>query len=129
MTAPAITELRGEIMAAIAAEPLTTTEIGFYRESESRGYASQYEVTGAILDEKADIWRYGLPADWTERYLAGVGKVQDRTANAALAARLKPDQLTWIVVGDAAKIRPGLEGLGIPIVMLDRDGNPLKPAQ
>ncbi len=129
VTAPAIMELRGEIMAAIAAEPLTKDEIGFYRESESRGYAGQYEVTGAILDEKADIWRYGLPADWTERYLTGVGKVQDKTANAALSARLKPDQLTWIVVGDAAKIRPGLETLGLPIVMLDRDGNPVKAAQ
>jgi zinc protease len=37
---------------------------------------------------------------------------------------LKPDQFTWIVVGDAAKVKPQLESLGLPIEISKQDANP-----
>jgi zinc protease len=37
---------------------------------------------------------------------------------------LKPDQFVWIVVGDAAKVKPQLEGLGLPIEISKQDANP-----
>ena len=37
--------------------------------------------------------------------------------------RVFPDHLTVIVVGDRQEIEPGLRELGLPIVVLDRDGH------
>ena len=39
---------------------------------------------------------------------------------------LRPERLTYVIVGDAATQLPGLEGLGLGNpVLLDRDGNPV----
>jgi ribose 5-phosphate isomerase len=35
--------------------------------------------------------------------------------DAAAKAAIDPAKLTWVVVGDAAKVKPQLETLGIPV--------------
>jgi len=43
----------------------------------------------------------------------------------ALAKKyIDPTKLNMLLVGDKAKILPGLQKLGYPIVELDADGNP-----
>jgi len=40
---------------------------------------------------------------------------------------LHPDQLVWVIVGDRAKIEPGIRELGWgEIQLLDADGGPVK---
>jgi len=42
------------------------------------------------------------------------------------AKYLTPDKMTVVVVGDLAKIRPGIEALNLgPISVLDSDGKPV----
>jgi zinc protease len=125
-TGPAVGEIRKELTGILADKPVTAAEVAYRKSSDSLGFPGQFEETGAILSEKADIWRYGLPPDWAERYVPGVQKVDVAATNAALRGNIKLDDLVWVVVGDAALVRPGLEQLGIPIVVLDRDGNPVK---
>ena len=71
------------------------------------------------------IWRYGLPSDWIKGYPDRVRAVTVDSANAAWKARIDPNKLVIVVVGDAASLREGLATLNLPIVELDRDGNPL----
>jgi hypothetical protein len=52
--------------------------------------------------------------------------VSVESANKALLAHVRPDQIAYLVVGDQAVIGASLVDLGLPIVPLDRDGNPLK---
>ena len=78
------------------------------------------------LDRTIEVRRYHLPDDWLrtrpDRYRA----VELAGAQETWKQWIKPDQLTILVVGDAATIRPGLEGLGLPITVLDADGRPVK---
>jgi predicted Zn-dependent peptidase len=128
VTAPALAAMIGEIGAAIGERPLTDDEITRQRDSNLLGYPGRYELTDAVLGEQEVIWRYALPSDWPDRFLPGVRAVTTDAANAALRAHLRPDALTWVVVGDKQKIAPELAE-SFTIVELDRDGRPLPPTR
>jgi ribose 5-phosphate isomerase len=53
--------------------------------------------------------------------LAASPTTSQGTPSGASAARaaLDPKGFTWIVVGDAAKVRPQLEKLGLPIEVVE----------
>jgi zinc protease len=125
VTGPALTELRALIDAVTADAPLAADEVAYHQKGLVQGYPARFEVTEAILDVRSDIWQYGLPEDWAERFVPEVKTVTTESANAALRARVDPKKLTWIVVGDAAKIRADVEAFGLPVVELDRDGRPV----
>ena len=126
VTGPALTELKKEITDALGARPVTAEELAYQTSSQVNGFPGGYETTDAVLGEKAAIWRYGLPADWAERYLPGVQAVTVEGANAAFAARVDPSKLVWLVVGDKEAVWDDLAVLGLDIVELDRDGNPVQ---
>jgi zinc protease len=70
------------------------------------------------------IVRFGLPDDYWNNYAdrvnaLGVGDVEQSALNF-----IKPDQIVWVVVGDAAKIREGLDELSFDeIRMITADGD------
>ncbi|MEZ4917601.1 MAG: hypothetical protein R2792_00725 [Saprospiraceae bacterium] len=41
-------------------------------------------------------------------------------------AMVQPNNLGWFMAGDAEKIMPGLEKLGLEIIQIDADGKPVK---
>lgn len=125
VTAPSIIEVQKEVTAALSDRPLTNDEISFYRQSIERSFPGKFESTGAILGEKASAWQYGLPDNWTDRYLLGIQSVTAETANAAFKRWVSPAQLNWVVVGDLAVIRPDLDKLGFQLIEVDRDGQPI----
>ena len=40
-------------------------------------------------------------------------------ANQAIRANVDPKGFTWVVVGDAAKLKPQLEKLGMPVEVVE----------
>lgn len=125
VTGPSLVEIKKELTGALGDKPFTADEVGNVATGEILGFPGQFELTGAILGEQANIWRYHLPADQTERYVPGVRAVTPESATSAFRAHVQVDQLTWLVVGDASKIRDSLQTLGLPVVELDRDGRPV----
>ncbi len=123
VTLPALLELKKEIEDALGDRPVDARELAYYQSMQVNGFPGGYETTGAILDEQAQIWRYGLPTDWPETYLPSVTAVTVESANAAFAARIDPSKMVWVVVGDRDKVYADLQTLGLEIVELDTDGN------
>ena len=63
----------------------------------------------------------GYYADYA-RNLRTLSKAQLDAAGASL---VKPEELTWIVIGDLAKIEAGVRELGLgEVIVLDADGKP-----
>jgi len=44
--------------------------------------------------------------------------LQTAGVNQALRAAIKPDAFTYVVVGDAAKVKPQLDKLGVPVEVM-----------
>ncbi len=127
-TATGVVEILRELREARAERPITAEELDNARGGLIGTWPLNFESPGYLLDQTADILRYKLPETWLTDFMPTYQAVTVAQANAAFQARVDPDQLVILVVGDAAVIGPSLqERLGLPIVMLNADGAPLAP--
>jgi zinc protease len=126
VTAPALSELRNELTQIVGERPVTDEELRFFTSFRVNSFQTDYETPSSLLGQLSTMWVFDLPADWLTAYLPSVKAQTREQVQAALAAHLKTQQLSYVVVGDMSVVRADLEALGMPIVPLDRDGNRLK---
>ncbi len=126
VTGPSLAEFKSEVEGVLGDRPVTAEELAYFQSYEINGYPGNYETVGALIGEQASIWRYGLPADWPERFIPGVQGVTLDSANGALKKRVSMDHVFWLVVGDREVVYADVEKFGLPIIELDRDGNILE---
>lgn len=122
-TAPALVELFKELREVRAERPLSDKEVQDGRGALAGGFPGRFETPDYQLGQVDAIWTYNLPEDWVGTYMDRIGSVTTASAQTAFASRVDPDKLVLVVVGDAAKVRPEIEKLGLPVVLHDVDGN------
>lgn len=125
-TVDALRELRSEISAfADGTRPITAAEADKVRINNVRSLPGAFETAGAVLAQIGDILRYQRPDDWVQvrkRYIEQLPLAAVQRA----ATALKPQALTWVVVGDLGKIAEPVRALGLgEVTVLDADGKPV----
>jgi len=84
----------------------------------------RYETTDAIAAALGNLVIYGLEDDYFDRYRERVRAVTASDVLAVARARLHPDRMQIVAVGDPSVIRAPLESLGLgPIIVYDTEGN------
>jgi len=95
--------------------------------SKVLGLPGRWETMAAVQASLGEIVSYGLPADFYQKYSAQVQKLALEDLAKAAKKILRPDALTWVVVGDRALIEPKIRELGIAdVFVIDADGNIVK---
>jgi len=83
--------------------------------NQVRSLPGSFEGSGDVLAALMRIEDFDRPDDYydrlADRYRAMTPEMLDQAARSAL----DPTRLIWVVVGDAAKVRPQLDGLGLPV--------------
>jgi zinc protease len=125
-TVDAIGELQRELAEFVGGRPASVEELAKIKAQNIRGMPGQYETAGAVMGTIAGILRYQRPDDYVQQ-------LQQRTealpleAVQAAAATLEPARMTWVIVGDLAKIEQPIRELGLgEVQVLDSDGKPLR---
>jgi len=123
VSAPVQADRTGDALAALnqdMAEFLTSK--GVTQEERDRTVANnvqrlpgQFETSGAVLSAMMSMDVLKRPDNYYETLPARYRAQTPASLDQAARAVLDPKGFTWIVVGDAAKVRPQLEKLGIPI--------------
>ena len=112
---PAIAELRKETLAYLGAKGTTPTELALAATGSARQLPGHFETSGAVLDGIAAIIEHHRPDDYythlPDRYRA----LTTTDLDTAARAKIDPARIVWVVVGDAATIRPQLAALGLPV--------------
>jgi zinc protease len=112
-----VSEIRGE-------RPPSPDEVARAKDKSTLTLAGRWETADAVADSLAEMVRFGLPDDYWNRYPEQVRALSDDQISAAASDVVKPDGLVWVVVGDRAKIEPGIRELGYgEIILMDADGN------
>ncbi len=124
-TVDSVREILGELRAARTDRPITQAELDVARGNALGTFPLGYETPSGLLGGLRDEWTFGLPDGWVQRTPDRVRAVTLEEANAAWQRYVDPDRLTLVVVGDAASLREGLGGLGLPVSEVDLDGNPI----
>jgi zinc protease len=77
------------------------------------GLAGDFETTGQVAAQLSGLLTYDLPLDYYDQYVPKVMAVTAVDVQRVARRLIRPEQFTIVIVGDVAKIRPGIEKLGM----------------
>jgi predicted Zn-dependent peptidase len=67
---------------------------------------------------------FGRPFDYVETLGRRYAALTPAALDEAARALLDPARLSWVVVGEAARIRPQLDAVGLPVTTIDSAPSP-----
>jgi len=118
-TAAAITAIKADVTDFLTTKGVTPDERERTVANLVNGLPGEFETSGALLQTMIRMDLLGRPDNYYET-LAGKYRAQTTASlDDAARATLDANKFTWVVVGDAAKIRPDLDKLGIPIEVVE----------
>ena len=128
-TAESMAEMQREIAAyATGGEVATDAEVAKIQANEIRSLPGSFETAGAVMGAIGGIVRFNRPDDYVAQRRAKIEGLTPAVVQAA-AGTLKPESLTWVVVGDLKKIEAGVRALNIgDVQVIDADGKPVAAA-
>lgn len=97
----------------IRAEPVTPTELDRGKAYIVLGALDNYETAGQVAGAISTSVLFGRPLATITQEYARIKRLTAADVQHAAQAYLDPVRLTVVVVGDIARIRPGIEKLGL----------------
>ena len=97
---------------ALATNPISDEEIKRAKDSILNSFVFNFDSPEKVLRERMAYEFYGYPADYLERYRAGIEKVGKDDVARAAAKYLHRDKLAVLVVGNTADFDKPLSSLG-----------------
>ena len=98
--------------------PITEDEIKRAKDSILNSFVFNIDTPEKVLRERMAYEFYGYPADFLEKYRAGIEKVQPAEVARVAAKYLHKDQLAVLVVGNTSEFEKPLSSLG-PVTTVD----------
>lgn len=83
--------------------------------NQIRSLPGSFETSNDLLGALVRMDMLGRPDDYYEKLPGRYRKMTAEQLDAAARAVIHPDQLIWVVVGDAASVEPQLKDIGLPI--------------
>src|SRR6478735_1204166 len=125
-TAESAAELAKEVKAVIGDRLLTSDEIAKIKVNDVRSLPGSYETAGSVLGALTGNALYHRPDDYVSTLTARTEAQTDANVRAAAQEIIKPDALTWVIVGDLSKIEQPVRALNLgAIQVVDADGKPV----
>ena len=114
-TGDAIAAIDRQLRGFLGANGVTADELERTVTNSISALPGEFETAGAVLGAMQANALYHRPDDYYVR-LADRYRAETRASlDAAMRAAIDPAGFTWVVVGDAAKVRPQLDKLGYAI--------------
>jgi zinc protease len=125
-TKEAIVEVLRELHGIAKDRPITPDELSRAQASLTLTLPGSWETMGAVAGSIAEIVSFGLDDRYYDHYAERIRAQTAQSVVAAAGQTVDPDRMIWVVVGDRAKIEPGIRELNLgEIHLIDADGKPL----
>jgi zinc protease len=111
-TKDSMIEIAKELDGILGQQPITEQELAKAKKNETLRLPGQWETSAHIASSIAEIVRFGLPDDYFRTYADKVRALTRNEVTEAAHEVVHPNLLVWVVVGDRAKIEPGIRELG-----------------
>ena len=93
--------------------PFTEDELKLAKDQVLNGFIFNYDTKGKVLAATARLAFYGYPADYLERYRAGIEKVTVADLERVAGRRVDTTKLAVLVVGNQSEFSDPLSKLGL----------------
>ncbi|ABC83148.1 M16 family metallopeptidase [Anaeromyxobacter dehalogenans] len=125
-TKETVLEIRKELAGIRGAKPVTAEETAVAQGTLTLSLPGRWETSRAVARSIAQIVRFGFDDRYFDGFAHKVAALGPKDL-ADAARMLEPERVTWVIIGDRAKIEPGLREIGLgQIQLVDADGN-VKP--
>lgn len=122
-TKESIVEFQKELSQLISTKPIGEMEFKNEQLSQLLSLAGGWETNDAVKDFLLNTINYNRGLDYPGKYSSLLQSFTTDDMKKAAAKVVKPDNLTWLIIGDRVKIEKGIKELNIgPIKFLDEDG-------
>ncbi len=125
-TKESMIEVDRELRGILGPRPVTADELAKAQANLTLTLPGNWETMDAVQGSLEQLVTFGLDDHYYETYAQRVRALTIPDAAGAAQEAIRPDHLVWVVVGDRAKIEPGIRELNFgEIRFLDADGKPL----
>jgi zinc protease len=125
-TKEAVIELDKELRGIVKGRPIEPAELSRSQATLTLTLPGSWETMAALAASIGNIVTYGLDDRYYDTFADEVRAQTIEGVTAVAGEVVHPDQLVWVVVGDRAKIEPGLRELKLgEIRLIDAEGKPL----
>ena len=125
-TKESVVEFVNEMNNLAGAKPISQAELTTAQQGRVRGYSQQFESLSRVSGQIATLWAQGLPMSELQREVDVTASATMEQVQAASKKYVTPDKLSLLLVGDLAKIEPGIRSLNLgEVVILDVEGRPV----
>ncbi len=114
-TGDAMAEITSQVGRFLSTEGVKPDELTRTVAKSINALPGQFETSGAVISAMMSMDLFGRPDDYYETLPAKYRAQTTASLDQAIRSAVDPKAFTWIVVGDAAKVRPQLEKFGLPI--------------
>lgn len=114
-TGESIREFQSDIKAYLGDKGTTQEELERTVNGSVRELPGSFETSGDVLGGIRQIVKFGRPDDYYEKLPATYEAMTTAEIDAAARKALSTGDLVYVVVGDAAVVKPQLDGLGLPV--------------
>jgi len=126
-TKESIAELQKELNRFIGDKPATDLEFNKVRSNAVSQLPGSWETNDAVLGALQESIQYDRGVGYLNNYAAMLQQLKVADIQKAATKIIKPSNLTWLMVGDRAKIESSIKELNIgSIRYIDTEGNEVK---
>ena len=122
-TGPSVKVLIDQLNDFNGAKPVTAEELEKTIKGNVLELPGSYEQSSAVLGQMQSDRLNKRSFDYAETLAGKYNALTAKALNDEMRAKVDPSKITWLVVGDAAKVKPQLEALGLPIEMVTEAAN------
>lgn len=114
-TGPSIAAMRADIDAFLTTKPLTEAERDATVQQSIRQLPGSFETGAQLMDgmQRNDLLK--RPDDYYAHIADKYRALTVDELNATARRDIQPERFVWVVVGDAAKVKPQLDALKLPV--------------
>ncbi|URD60406.1 insulinase family protein [Sphingomonas sp. KRR8] len=114
-TGDSIAALNQNITDLLGTKGITSEELTRLVANNVNALPGKFETSSAVLSALMTNALYGRPDDYQVQLAGKYRALNAAQLDSALKGALDPNGFVWVVVGDAAKVKPQLDKLGLPI--------------
>lgn len=114
-TGDSIRAIREQVRDFLTSKGVTSAELTREVNGATRELAGRFETAGAVLSAMQQNDLRQRPDNYYDTIAQKYRALTAAQLDAAARGALNVDRFVWVVVGDAAKVRPQLDSLGLPV--------------
>jgi predicted Zn-dependent peptidase len=114
-TGPAVAAIKAQVKDFLGDNGVTPAELQRTINGNVRQLPGQFERSSRVLGQMQNDVKFGRPTNYAETVAERYKALTAADLDKAMADAIDPDKFTWVIVGDADKIKSQLEALDMPV--------------